>query len=277
MSKNKQTTQDNQLLDESFRAVLNPDQSSETTGHFDHHPSVDELYDYVTLNLPEYDSEYVMRHISFCKDCAREVWRIRELEEEFAADIDKPEKEKDKTSNEPEPKILAFPVKKKLSLKYDTIKFLLPLAASIALLFVGMRFGLFGDMFGFKSAEKKLTEPSKIASVPKLSDQHQLMGAEEVDPSKTLSLDDQLINAAGFGDNALVEKLLSEGANINAVDPAGMTPIAKASAKGQRTTVLILLRKGADKQIRDKAGKAALDHASETGHESIANILRNSN
>jgi hypothetical protein len=265
------------LLDESFRAVLNPDQSSETTGRFDHHPSVDELYDYVSMTLSKNDSEYVMRHIAFCPDCANEVWRIRELEEEFASDIEKPEKEKDKASNESEPKILAFPVKKKLSLKYDAIKFILPLAASIALLFVGVRFGLFGDMFDFKSAEKKLSEHSKIASAPKLSDQHQLMGAEEVDPSKTLSLDDQLIDAAGYGDNALVEKLLSEGANINAVDQAGMTPIAKASAKGKRTTVLILLRKGADKQIRDKAGKAAVDHALANGHESIANILRNSN
>lgn len=277
MSKNKQTTQDNQLLDESLRAVLNPDQSSGTSGHFDHHPSVEELYDYVTMTLAKNDSEYVMRHIAFCEDCAREVWRIRELEEEFAAEIEKRAKEKDKTSNEPEPKVLAFPVKKKLSLKSDAIKFLLPLAASIALLFVGVRFGLFDDMFGYKSAEKKLSEPSKIASVPKLSDQHQLMGAEDVDPSKKLSLDNQLINASAYGDNALVEKLLSEGANINAMDQAGMTPIAKASAKGQRTTVLILLRKGADKQIRDKAGKAALDHATENGHESIANILRNSN
>ena len=277
MSKNKQTTQDNQLLDESLRAVLNPDQSSGTSGHFDHHPSVEELYDHVTMTLSTNDSEYVMRHIAFCEDCAKEVWRIRELEEEFAAEIEKRAKEKDKTSNEPEPKVLAFPVKKKLSLKSDAIKFLLPLAASIALLFVGVRFGLFDDMFGYKSAEKKLSEPSKIASVPKLSDQHQLMGAEDVDPSKKLSLDNQLINASAYGDNALVEKLLSEGANINAMDQAGMTPIAKASAKGQRTTVLILLRKGADKQIRDKAGKAALDHATENGHESIANILRNSN
>ena len=277
MSKNKQTTQDNQLLDENLMAALKQHQSCQTTDGFDHHPSVEELYDYVTMTLSTNDSEYVMRHIAFCEDCAKEVWRIRELEEEFAAEIEKPEEEKDKTSNEPEPKVLAFPVKKKLSLKSDAIRFLLPLAASIALLFVGVRFGLFDDMFEYKSAEKKLSEPSKIASVPKLSDQHQLMGAEEVDPSRTLSLDDQLINAAGFGDNALVEKLLSEGANINSMDQVGMTPIAKASAKGQRTTVLILLRKGADKQIRDKAGKAALDHASENGHESIANILRNSN
>ena len=277
MFKNKQTTKDNELLDARLKAVINPDRSSNTTGPFEHHPSVEELYDYVSMTLSKNDSEYVMRHVAFCQDCAKEVWRIRELEEEFAAEIEKPAKEKDKTSNEPEHKVLAFPVKKKLSLKSDAIKFLLPLAASIALLFVGVRFGLFDDMFGYKSAEKKLSEPSKIAYVPRLSDQHQLMGAEEVYPSKTLSLDDQLINACAYGENALVEKFLGEGANINAMDKAGITPLAKAAAKGQRTTVLILLRKGADKQIRDKAGKSAFDHASENGHESIANILRNSN
>ena len=188
MSNNKKTTHGAEPIDDRLKAVLKDGVSHQHTGQFDHHPSVEELYDYVTMTLPSQESEYVMRHIAFCKDCADEVWRIRGLEEEFAESFTNHENKKDETSTESQPKVLKFPVKKKLSLKSEGIKYLLPLAACVALVIIGARLGLFDEMFGPKSAEKQPSEPVKIATAPKLSDDLQLMGVVEDKPADRKSV-----------------------------------------------------------------------------------------
>jgi serine/threonine-protein phosphatase 6 regulatory ankyrin repeat subunit B len=54
-----------------------------------------------------------------------------------------------------------------------------------------------------------------------------------------------LVNAAGGGDVAIVQALLAKGANVNAKDSYGSTPLTAAAGSGHLEVVALLLRKGA--------------------------------
>jgi ankyrin repeat protein len=62
-----------------------------------------------------------------------------------------------------------------------------------------------------------------------------------------------------------VKLLVSHGANVNAVDAFGYTPLLYASTVdfGDAKTTIALLEAGADPNIKDKAGKMAWDHSGE--------------
>lgn len=59
----------------------------------------------------------------------------------------------------------------------------------------------------------------------------------------------------------VLDLLLGAGADINARDENGMTPLILAAYCGRPTRVAGLLRAGADVHLRDTQGKSALDHA----------------
>lgn len=59
----------------------------------------------------------------------------------------------------------------------------------------------------------------------------------------------------------VLEMLLAAGADINARDALGMTPLILTASCGRPTRVAALLRAGADVHLRDAHGKSALDHA----------------
>lgn len=71
-----------------------------------------------------------------------------------------------------------------------------------------------------------------------------------------------LLHTAVFeNDLSFVTLLLQKGANINAQDKEGRTPLAIASYFGFETMVEHLLKKGANPLIRDEEGKTARHRA----------------
>ena len=75
------------------------------------------------------------------------------------------------------------------------------------------------------------------------------------DPAK------ELLAAAHNGDTAGVRKLLEAGANPEAKDKNGRTPLILAAGNGYAETVRALLEKGANPKARDKNGRTPFDWA----------------
>jgi len=82
--------------------------------------------------------------------------------------------------------------------------------------------------------------------------------------------------AATNGSLEEVERLLGEGADINAGSDNGMTPLILASWNGHTSVVEILLREGADIAAKTKEGSTALSLARERNHVAVIALLQQS-
>lgn len=82
-----------------------------------------------------------------------------------------------------------------------------------------------------------------------------------------------LIIASAEGYNSTVKLLLNHGANVNARCKDNSTALLIASMKGYLAVVESLLEKGADTKIRDSKGVSPLFAAIQSGHESSAILL----
>jgi ankyrin repeat protein len=80
--------------------------------------------------------------------------------------------------------------------------------------------------------------------------------------------------AAYGGHTAVVEFLLSQGAEVNVQNRYGDTPLHDAASTGRLDVVRLLLAKNADVSIKDKRGKTALDYAVERRYNDFADLLR---
>jgi ankyrin repeat protein len=85
--------------------------------------------------------------------------------------------------------------------------------------------------------------------------------------------DKELFAAAQSGDPNIVSVLLSNGANVNARDANGLTPLIVASYQGSWPMINELLKKGADVNLRSNIGKTALMVATQNGHEPVVKLL----
>ncbi len=75
-----------------------------------------------------------------------------------------------------------------------------------------------------------------------------------------------LMYASGQQNAQVIARLLKAGANVNAQDPFGMTPLMDAAVwteTPEAVTVNMLLAAGADGKVKDKKGKTAFDYALE--------------
>jgi ankyrin repeat protein len=70
--------------------------------------------------------------------------------------------------------------------------------------------------------------------------------------------------------------LLGKGAEVNARDDSGATPLYQAAAWGRLEVVDVLLRKGADVGIRNREHLSPMEAAIANGHDAIAARLRHS-
>jgi ankyrin repeat protein len=71
----------------------------------------------------------------------------------------------------------------------------------------------------------------------------------------------------------LIPDLLRGGANVNARNDAGRTPLTYAAEYGQNDVVHLLLEKGADPNMADKYGKLPIDYAAGNGRDIIVKLL----
>ena len=74
-------------------------------------------------------------------------------------------------------------------------------------------------------------------------------------------------------DPRMIQVLLDAGADLNAADTRGATPLMWASAVASVTTVRLLLEKGADASAKDVDGRAAEDWARHEGRGDIVRLL----
>ena len=67
--------------------------------------------------------------------------------------------------------------------------------------------------------------------------------------------------------------LIEAGANVNATQHGGYTPLLQAAAAGKKDLVILLLQHGARLDCLCDQGKSAIDYAKERGHTEIADTL----
>lgn len=73
---------------------------------------------------------------------------------------------------------------------------------------------------------------------------------------------------------ACLRALIDAGANPNARNEDGTTPLMNAAWFGCGDSVQELLRRGADSSMRDSKGRSARDLASERGHKAVEELLK---
>src|SRR5271157_4651140 len=86
-------------------------------------------------------------------------------------------------------------------------------------------------------------------------------------------INDDLINAVFNGDKEAVASLIAKGANVNAKDKDGYTPLIWASQYSKIEMVNLLLVKGADVNAKTNNGNTALIIASHEGRTEIIRFL----
>ena len=68
--------------------------------------------------------------------------------------------------------------------------------------------------------------------------------------------------------------LLDKGANVNASDVMGITPLMYAAQKGHENCISALMSSGADVKAVTQTGKTALMYAKEAKHKGCVNLFR---
>ena len=78
---------------------------------------------------------------------------------------------------------------------------------------------------------------------------------------------------ADGGHAGIARALVAAGADVNAKQRHGWTPLHGAAHSGDRELVKLLLARGADPSVRHQEGKTALDLAREQGHTAVVAAL----
>jgi len=82
-----------------------------------------------------------------------------------------------------------------------------------------------------------------------------------------------LHEAADGGNASVVELLLDSGADLNARNGLGSTPLHVAAYKGNLSIVELLLRRGADPNSRNMYGSTPLHEAASNSHAGVVRLL----
>ncbi len=82
-----------------------------------------------------------------------------------------------------------------------------------------------------------------------------------------------IFEAARIGDAQTVEQLLASGADVNAPDDQGMTPLWVAAGNDRADIVRLLIERGADVNASGKRGRTPLHVAFHYGYAGIARLL----
>ena len=90
---------------------------------------------------------------------------------------------------------------------------------------------------------------------------------------RVFGLDKLLGGERGARDRERVRLLLAHGADANAADADGWTPLMRAVFWGDAWLARALLAHGARRMARDRAGHSALDYARAAGHSPFPPLL----
>ncbi|OBT95600.1 hypothetical protein VE01_05937 [Pseudogymnoascus verrucosus] len=80
-------------------------------------------------------------------------------------------------------------------------------------------------------------------------------------------------NEDAYEDSGGLELLLNMGADFNAKDTVGRTPVSYAAGNGLNRNTSLLLKNKAEPNLKDRAGRTPLSYASENGHEASVRLL----
>jgi hypothetical protein len=89
----------------------------------------------------------------------------------------------------------------------------------------------------------------------------------------TRDIDLQLLDESQRDEPATVRRLLKQGANVEARDQNGFTPLVLATSSGLTSTVTVLLEAGANTEAKDDDGSTPLMRSAIVGNAAIAKIL----
>ena len=84
---------------------------------------------------------------------------------------------------------------------------------------------------------------------------------------------DDLFNAANSGNTQQLQKLISQGINVNAMNGERETALHMAAARGHFETVMLLVRSGANVNAQTVKNWIPLHHAVRFRHPNIVNFL----
>ena len=97
----------------------------------------------------------------------------------------------------------------------------------------------------------------------------------DVAAASTNGMANQLLHAAAAGRHlSLVELLLAHGADPNARQHGGWTPLQAAAQHGDAAMIRVLLAHGADVEALSDDGRNAIDLAAAAGHGEVVELLR---
>ena len=86
---------------------------------------------------------------------------------------------------------------------------------------------------------------------------------------------DALFRATVEGNTDMVRSLLSSpGADVNATDERGNTPLLEAARYGHEDICRLLIAAGANLKAKDKDGKTALMLAVQNNHDDVVRVLK---
>ena len=86
---------------------------------------------------------------------------------------------------------------------------------------------------------------------------------------------DALFRATREGNTDMVKSLVSSpGADVNATDERGSTPLLEAARYGHNDIARVLIAAGADLKAKDKDGKTALMLAVQGNHDEVVRVLK---
>jgi len=88
-----------------------------------------------------------------------------------------------------------------------------------------------------------------------------------------LGRDNRLLGAAASGDIQSVRRLLDQGADVNARDELGQTPLHHAACSGHKDVAELLIRRGAVVTARDSVGRTPLYISAVHGHLQLNQLL----
>ena len=86
---------------------------------------------------------------------------------------------------------------------------------------------------------------------------------------------DALFRATREGNTDMVKSLVSSpGADVNATDPRGSTPLLEAARYGHNDICRVLIAAGANLKAKDRDGRTALMIAVQGGHDEVVRVLK---